>query len=44
MNQVEDLFKAQAGSFWETTRPDGTMRDALRMARGYWEARDSRVS
>ena len=26
------------------TRPDGTVRDALRMARGNWEARDSRVS
>ena len=25
-------------------RPDGTVRDALRMARGNWEARDSRVS
>ena len=23
------------------TRPDGTVRDALRMARGYWEAKDA---
>ena len=32
---VPELAAAQG------TKPDGTVRDALRMARGYWEAKDS---
>ena len=24
-----------------SNRPDGTVKDSLRMARGYWEAKDS---